>query len=116
MRSADDPEAGLPPAAALTGRIGDAARKLGASVKDTAQGAANRHAGLHGHACVVRARLRSPCSVPSANSLQYALFFFAAGGLLLMLAFFVALPVIVLSPTKFAIRRARTAALLVAHC
>jgi hypothetical protein len=31
----------------------------------------------------------------------------AAGGFLLLLAFFVALPVIVISPTKFAIRQAR---------
>lgn len=73
----------LPPASAITGRIGDAARKAGASIRDAASSTAN--------------------AVPSGSSLQTALMLFAAGGLMLFLAFFVGLPVMVLSPSKFAL-------------
>lgn len=81
--SSGDAEAGLPLLPPITGRIGDAARKAGATIRDAATSTAN--------------------AVPSAGSLQTALLLFAAGGLMLFLAFFVGLPVLVLSPSKFAL-------------
>ena len=41
--------------------------------------------------------------VPSSNSFQLALGFFLAGGALQFIALFVALPVVILSPSKFAL-------------
>ena len=73
----------LPPASVISGRIGDAARKAGNSLRDAASSTAN--------------------AVPSGSSLQTALMLFAAGGLMLFLAFFIGLPVLVLSPSKFAL-------------
>ena len=77
--SGADEESVLAPLSAVTGRIGDAARK----VKESAAGAA--------------------ANVPSGSSLQLAVMLFSAGGALLLIAFFVALPVLVLSPGKFAL-------------
>jgi len=87
-----DPEAGVPllSASAITGRIGslagDAATKIRTTVTDV--------------------KASASAVVPSANSFQLALGLFMAGACMQFIAVFIALPVIVLSPTKFAVRRA----------
>ena len=87
-----DPEAGLllPSAAAISGRIGslagDAARKIGAAATEAKATAA-----------------AATAAVPSATSFQLALCLFLAGATMQFIAVFIALPVIVLSPTKFAV-------------
>lgn len=73
----------------MSGRIGDS---LASAVK--------RAGALHTTAAASAANAVS--RVPSVTSASLAALWFAAGGLLLFLAIFVALPVIVLSPTKFA--------------
>ena len=82
--SSVDPEAGLlPSAAAISGRIGAAASRVQASASAAATSAVS--------------------VVPSSNSFQLALGFFLAGGALQFIALFVALPVVILSPSKFAL-------------
>lgn len=83
-----DAEAGLlPSAAAISGRIGAAASSAASRVSASASSAAASAASV----------------VPSSNSFQLALGFFLAGGALQFIALFIALPVIILSPSKFAL-------------